>query len=260
MGLVAFSLGPLVFYWYGIIVALAILIAAVVIIWQAKQSGESAVAGIEMLIISIPVALITARLYYVLANWQHYSTSLGEIWCIWHGGMAIHGAMLGILLTLYYYTKRYNLDSWRWCDIFAIGLAVAQTFGQWGNLATQQDFGYPTQLPWGIYIDYAYRPQGYEQYDFFHPAFIYESLWSGFLFIILIVISLGQRRYHYIQSGSLFLLFLLLYSVGRIVIDGFRLDSGIAGGFRLAQVVSSSIIVLSIILLAVRNWRKQSCH
>jgi phosphatidylglycerol:prolipoprotein diacylglycerol transferase len=132
-------------------------------------------------------------------------------------------------------------------------LAIAQVVGQWGNLINQEAFGYPTNVSWGIYIDYADRPIGYEQFDFFHPVFLYASLWNLVIFIVLIGLAWYQRKTQNLQSGYIFLLNIILYAAGRLAMEGLRLDSELLGGFRLAQIMGIIDIVISLWLLNYRH-------
>jgi phosphatidylglycerol:prolipoprotein diacylglycerol transferase len=118
----------------------------------------------------IPVGIIVARLYYVISNWNLYISQPVEVLFIWHGGLSIYGALFGIILVIYGYTRYNNLPFWHWADLAAPGLAISQAVGQWGKFINQESFGYPTDATWGVYIDFAFRPDGYEQYDFFQPT------------------------------------------------------------------------------------------
>lgn len=250
---VVLTIGPLSIYGFGVITAVAVLVAIMVTIWQACIRQEASEAVVDMALYGVPASLLMARVYYVAANWQLYCDNPMEIFAIWHGGLALHGALLGFLLSVYLYAKHHKLSLWNWLDIFAPGLAIGQVIGQWGNFINQEAFGYPTDLPWGIYIDYIHRPQGYEQFDFFHPVFLYLSLWNLLIFVVLIGLAWYQCKSRRLQSGTIFLLNIILYAAGRLVVEGIRLDSEIIGGFRLAQIVSVINIIISLWLLSYRH-------
>lgn len=252
MGKVAFSIGAITFSWFGLILASAILAACIISWWHVRLRGEEPDRLLDLTLYSVPVGIITARIYYVAMNWQMYAAEPGEILQIWHGGLAIHGALIGVILTIFIYARIHNVSFWRWADIVAPGLIFGQAIGQWGNFVNQDAFGYPTDAPWGIYIDFAYRPPGYEQFDFFHPTFLYESGWGIAVFILLAAISWWTtRKPAKPVSGNLFLLYIILYSAGRMVIEGLRIDSEMIGDWRLAQVVSGVAIVCAGVLM----WR-----
>lgn len=258
MGKIAFSIGTIHFSWFGLILATAILAACAISWYQVRLRRENVDTLLDLTLYSIPIGIFSARLYYVVVNWQLYAGNPREILQLWHGGLAIHGALIGIVLTIWLYSLINRISFWRWADIVVPGLAFAQAIGQWGNFINQDAFGYPTDAAWGIYIDYIYRPPGYEQFDFFHPTFLYESGWGLAIFILLITVSrLTIRKPSTLASGSLFLLYLILYSLGRLVIEEFRLDSEMLGDWRLAQIVSAIILIWSGTLLAWRNKKRR---
>ncbi len=237
MGKIAFTIGPFMFHWYGLIIAFSVFIGMVVTIWQTRVRGKRAKHVINLVLLGVPSGIITARLYYVAANWKIYAGDWAETLYIWHGGLAIYGAIIGTILVVYLYTYLHKISFGCWLDVIAPGMAIGQAIGLWGNFINQEAFGYPTDASWGIYIDFAYRPIGYEQYDYFHPAFLYESCWNIFLFLILLAVSFVQIRYKRIQPGSIFLLYIILYSFGRFLVEGIRLDSEMIYGFRLTQII-----------------------
>ena len=254
----AFSLGIFDFSWYGIIVALAIIAAYLVNWWQSRLYNVDTDKLFDLTLYTIPVGLLSARFYYIAVNWPLYAANLDEIPRIWHGGLAIHGALIGVIVTIWVFArlqKTRGASFWRLADIVAPGLILGQAIGQWGNFINQDAFGYPTDAPWGIYIDYVYRPLGYEQFDFFHPAFLYEFIWDLLVFLFLVVLSwqLIKKKVR-TGPGMVFLAYIILYSCGRFVIEGFRLDSEMIGNFRLAQIVSAvSIVWAGLILVRCKN-------
>ncbi|WP_371371349.1 prolipoprotein diacylglyceryl transferase [Sporomusa aerivorans] len=256
MGKIAFSVGTVCFSWFGLILASSILVACIVNWYHVRRYDEKIDTLLNLTLLSIPMGIFFARVYYVAVNWNLYTDNPSEILQIWHGGLAIHGAFIGIIMTIWIYSRINKISFWRWADIVTPGLVLGQAIGQWGNFINQDAFGYPTEAPWGIYIDYWYRPPGYEQFDFFHPTFLYESGWSLLIFFIIIMTSwiIGKRKNKPV-SGGLFLLYIILYSAGRLVIEGLRLDSEMLGIWRLAQVVSTITIFLSAMIWC---WRIKS--
>lgn len=258
MGKIAFSIGPVDCYWYGLIVAVALTIACGVVSWQARFFGDESTPVIDLMLYGGPVGLILARVYFVVSNWELYRENPVESLYVWQGGLAVHGALLGFIIVLYFYTRTYGLPSWHWADLCAPGLAIGQAIGQWANFINQEAFGLPTDLPWGIYIDFAYRPVGYEQFDYFQPVFMYESAWNLLVFLILIICAYSHRKYGLLRPGSIFLLNVLLYSAGHFYFEGFRLDSEIVAGFRLGQFVSAVLVVVAAALMVHCNQRYAS--
>jgi len=256
---IAFSIGTIHFNWFGLILATAIIIAVAISWYYVHLRNENSDRLLELTLYSLPVGLVAARAYYVVVNWQLYAANPTEILQVQHGGLAIHGAIIGVILTIWAYCQVKKISFWRWADMLAPGLIFGQAIGQWGNFINQDVFGYPTDVAWGIYIDYNYRPLGYEQFDFFHPIFLYECLWDLFVFSILIIMTWLLAKYSSKSaSGSVFLLYIILYSAGRFVIEGLRLDSEMFGAWRLAQLVSVIAILVAGVLILWRNCRLPS--
>ena len=128
-------------------------------------------------------------------------------------GLGIFGAIIGGALGLIIYTRWKKLGTLRWLDIFAPGLILAQAIGRWGNFFNQELYGYPTDLPWGLYIDPAHRLAGYESFSHFHPLFLYESLWNLLGFVGLM--EVGRKLSSLLRDGDIFLLYVIYYGVGR---------------------------------------------
>ncbi|EAX46449.1 prolipoprotein diacylglyceryl transferase [Thermosinus carboxydivorans Nor1] len=251
MSRVAFSVGPLDFYWYGLIVAAALLAGLCISIWQAKLRREPAEMVIDLALLGVPIAIMAARIFYVLFNYRYYLVDPREALFLWHGGFDSYGALVGFVFAVYLYTYRLRVSFWPWLDIIAPGMAIGQAIGQWGNFINQEAFGHPTDLPWGIYIDFAYRPPGYEEFDFFHPLFLYESLWNLVVFVLLLLLSHLQKKRE-VKAGSRFLLFLFLFSLGKAVTGGMRLDDEMVGSLSLGQLISFIAAVFSLWLLVRR--------
>lgn len=244
---VAFSFGILTFHWYGLIIALAVLAGLGVTLWQARIYQEPMEPAIDLVIYGVPIVIILSRIYYVLVNYSLFLDNPLEVLYIWHGGLAIHGALLGMLLVLYFYTRLHHLSFWKWADIVAPGMVFGQALGQWGNFINQEAFGYPTSVPWAIYIDYVYRPAGYEQFDFFHPTFLYSFGWNFFVFLLLLGVVFYRFRFKKLRNGNVFLLYLCLYSLGKFCIEELRLDSEMYAGLRIAQIISAVAILISLL-------------
>lgn len=240
---IAFQLGPFPVHWYGIILATAMLVGTVLAARDAKRRGLDPDHLYNLALFMIPGAIICARIYYVIFNWHYYSANPLEIPAIWHGGLAIHGAILGGLLVGYLYARQSKLKFWLLADIVAPSLVLGQAIGRWGNYVNQEAYGTPTNLPWAMYIAGEYR----------HPTFLYESIWNLGVFLVL----LWQRKKNqHLKTGDLFLIYLVLYSSGRVWVESFRTDSLMLGPLRMAQVISLFFISLGVILLYLRHKKK----
>ncbi len=190
-------------------------------------------------------------MYYCILNYSFYLRFPTEIFAIRHGGISIHGAILGGLIGLIVFAKRRNLPIAKLCDVSAIGLALAQSIGRWGNFFNSEAFGTPTNLPWKLYIAPQYRPIPYTDVNYFHPTFLYESILDLVIFgILVLILKKNWNR----KEGNLVLIYLILYSVVRIFVETLRIDSvRDIFGVPVAIFVSICIIVVSSLILLVRK-------
>lgn len=241
-GAVAIQFGSFALYWYGIIIALAVLFGTMLATREAKQRGEDGEALLNVLVFSVLAALVGARLYYIIFNWSFYWQNPARIFAIWQGGLAIHGGIAGGFIVGFILMRIKKLPVATYLDIVAPSMILGQALGRWGNFFNQEAFGVPTDLPWKLYIDAANRPAEYAQFSYFHPTFLYESAWNFLVFVTLFWV-LRKRLAPY--PGTLFLSYLALYSLGRFFIEGLRTDSLMLGDLRVAQLVSLVLILLA---------------
>jgi phosphatidylglycerol---prolipoprotein diacylglyceryl transferase len=242
-GAIAFQIGPIVIRWYGILMALAIVVGLVIAHRRAKKEGLPAEDIISAAQWSILAGLVGARLYEVIFNWDYYGQYPWEIPAVWKGGLAIHGGLIVGPLVGAWLAWRWRLPVLRSLDIAAPSIALGQAIGRWGNFFNEEAFGRPTNLPWKLYISPPHRPPGYTQYDYFHPTFLYESLWDFAVFLLLIAVLRPRLRH---RPGALFFCYVGLYSVGRFAIEALRLDSFWLGSVRVPQLASLVGIAVAI--------------
>jgi phosphatidylglycerol:prolipoprotein diacylglycerol transferase len=188
----------------------------------------------------------------VLFNWEYYGAQPSKILAIWEGGLAIHGGLIAGTLATIVYCQVFGLSALAMADIMAPGVAIGQAIGRWGNFFNQEAFGVPTDLPWKLYIDPYHRPPHLKAFEYFHPTFLYESLWNLLVFCVL---WFGLRKRLENKPGALVLCYLGLYSVGRFFVEGLRIDSLMMGNVRAAQAVSLLLVATSIsgLLLLTRK-------
>ncbi|NLP17997.1 MAG: prolipoprotein diacylglyceryl transferase [Firmicutes bacterium] len=242
---VAFKIGNIPIRWYGLLIASAILIGIYLATREVEREGIDLDQFFNVLLAAIPGGLIGSRLFYVIFRWDYYSLHPLETVMIWEGGLAIHGAIIGGLLVGYIMTRYYGLPFVKLTDIVAPSFILGQAIGRWGNFFNQEAYGYPTDLPWAMYIAGAYR----------HPTFLYEFLWNIFIFLLL----LWLRRRKDLCTGDIFLTYIGGYSLGRFFIEGFRTDSLMFGPYRTAQLVSAATIIAVILYRFYwqpRHWPK----
>lgn len=239
---IAFRIGPIDVYWYGIIIALSIGAGFLIAKRRGREFGLDSNVFDDFLLWVLLPALVGARLWYVLFNLDYYLANPSKIIAVWEGGLAIHGAVLAAVVVTLLYTQRRKINFLRFADVVAPGLILGQAIGRWANFVNQEAYGTPTDLPWAMYIAGEYR----------HPTFLYESVWNFLLFIGLYY-YLGNRP----RSGKVFALYMVGYSIGRFFIEGLRTDSLMLGPLRVAQLVSLIMIAAGLVLFFLPDKRRK---
>lgn len=252
---VAFQLGPISIYWYGIIIASGVLIGLILANREGKRLGLPKDTFTDLLVWAVPFSLIGARTYYVIFQWDVYKHQPEKIIAIWEGGIAIHGALIGAVLTAIVFARMKGISFWKLADIAAPSVLLGQAIGRWGNFMNQEAHGGPVTREFleGLLLPDVIINQMYIDGVYYHPTFLYESLWSFIGVILLLVL----RRKAPLRRGEVFLTYIIWYSIGRFFIEDLRTDSlMLADTIRIAQVVSVAAIVFSIVLIIVRRKRK----
>jgi phosphatidylglycerol:prolipoprotein diacylglycerol transferase len=261
-GPILVKLGPLTIRWYGLLIASAVLIGVTLSQYLAKRRNVNPELLGDLSIWLVIGAIPMARLYYVLFQWSEYAQHPERIIAIWQGGIAIHGAIIGGVIATLIFAKLKRISFWQLADLVAPSLILGQAIGRWGNFFNSEAFGRPTNLPWKLYIPPVItlsngekrfpRPPEYANFDYFHPTFLYESLWDVMVFTLLITLFFrglaGKPR---LKLGTISMVYLVAYSLGRFWIEGLRTDSLMLGPLRIAQVVSLTGIVVG---LAGLGW------
>jgi phosphatidylglycerol:prolipoprotein diacylglycerol transferase len=250
-GAIAFQVGPVVVRWYGILMALAIVIGLWLGHREARKQNLPADDIISVGQWAILAGLAGARVYEVVFNWDYYGRFPSKIFAVWEGGLAMHGGLIVGPLVGIFLALRWKVPVLRGLDVAAPSMIIGQAIGRWGNFFNEEAFGAPTNLPWKLYISPPHRPPGFSRFDFFHPTFLYESLWDLAVFIVLVV---WLRKRLARQPGGLFFAYIGLYSIGRFAIESVRLDSFWVGPFRVAQLASVAGVAVAIIGL---SWTKK---
>ncbi len=246
------QVGPLVFRWYGLILAAAILVSYFVSRKNAWRFGISPEVVDDFAFWLTLVGIAGARIYYVVFNLGYFSQDWSEAYKIWHGGLSIYGAVLSGLLFTYFYTRRKAFGFWQMSDLIVLGLPLGQAIGRLGNFVNQEAFGTPTSLPWKMFIEPIHRPAEFRSADYFHPAFLYESIADLIIFVVL------YRLVGKFKSGTVTLVYLLLYSFFRFFIEAIRVDSFIIEGFRVDQIVAFVVFLVAGIVVLAKHRRIDS--
>lgn len=229
MNRVAFRIFGIDIMWYGIIMAVAMVTAVLLVLRNAKKTGIKEDDMLDLALIALPCGVVGARLYYVLFNFSLYQEDLLSIFNTRLGGMAIHGGLIGGFIGGLIVALRKKLNLIKTADIIAPSVILGQAIGRWGNFINQEAHGGPTDLPWGIMVD------GVKV----HPTFLYESLWNLFIFAVLMTVF-RKKKY----DGQMASIYLIGYSLGRFFIEGLRTDSLMFGSFRVAQLISLMMIAV----------------
>ena len=227
--------------WYSVLIASGILIDYIIAKKYFKKRGWKTEELDEALLFGVVLGIIFARAYYVIFQWDYFKNHPSEIYKTWHGGIAIHGGILGAILAVWLYTrKKRSFNFFEGLDVASWLFPLAQGIGRWGNFFNHEAYGTPTNLPWKMFVPLAYRMPGYENYSYFHPTFLYESVWDISSFVLL---SFYVKNC-YKKPGEITALYLVLYSLGRIMVEGLRLDSLYLGHIRVAQLFSAIAMVI----------------
>ncbi|HEY7436993.1 MAG TPA: prolipoprotein diacylglyceryl transferase [Methylomirabilota bacterium] len=241
-GAIAFELGPLQVRWYGILMATAILVGFWLAHRRAIQDGLPADDIIRAAQWGVVAGLVGARLYEVLFNWDYYGQVPWKIIAVWEGGLAMHGGLLVGPLVGALLAWKWGVPVLRALDVIAPSMILGQAIGRWGNFFNEEAFGRPTDLPWKLYISPPHRPPEFRQVDFFHPTFLYESLWNLLVFVVLVRWVRPRVGRH---PGAVFFAYIGLYSMGRFFIEVLRLDSFWIGSFRVGQLASGAGVLVA---------------
>ncbi|HWQ80514.1 MAG TPA: prolipoprotein diacylglyceryl transferase [Anaerovoracaceae bacterium] len=238
---VAFTILGIDIMWYGIIIAAAMVLAVIIIYKRAPIHEIASEKSLDFILITVPMGVIGARLYYVLFNWDFYAGDIYKIINIRNGGLAIHGGLILGFLTAVLLCRLWNIRPLNLLDLTVPAIALAQSIGRWGNYFNQEAHGGPTDLPWAINVGG----------QMVHPTFLYESIWCFLLFLFLLFVD-SNRKF----EGQTFLLYGMLYSFERFFVEWLRTDSLMLGPLKQAQVLSAGVFV--IFLIAYINLRRKS--
>ncbi|MFA5029732.1 MAG: prolipoprotein diacylglyceryl transferase [Patescibacteria group bacterium] len=247
---IIFQFGPLSFRWYGLIIVLGLLLGILVAGSLAKRRGLKFELALDLGLWLAVGGILGARLYQVFVlDWSYYSHNLPEIFKIWQGGLAIHGAIIGGIIVVIFWSRKKKISFWQVVDLAAPALALGQAIGRWGNYFNQELFGRPTNLPWGIPIEPKNRPEIFLSNRYFQPAFLYESVLDFVLFLILFLLA----RKNNCRPGSLLAIYFIGYGLIRFFMEFIRIDeTALWWGIRLPQIISVLLIIAGVGILKVK--------
>ena len=250
---VAFNLGNLSVKWYGIIMALAIILAVSMAIIEGRKRQIESDDFVDLLLWAVPLGYVGARIYYVIFEWQYYAQHPDQIIAIWNGGIAIYGGLLAGLVVLLIFCYKKMLPPFLMLDIITPGVMAAQILGRWGNFINQEAHGGPTTLGFlqSLHLPNFIISQMKINGVYYQPTFLYESFFN---LIGLILILVLRHKKHLFKQGEIFMLYLAWYSVVRFFVEGMRTDSlYLWGSIRVSQLLSLILLVIVIGLFIYRR-------
>ena len=271
------NIGPIYIRWYGFLISFALFFGLFLSKKLAKSRGINPEYINKLLPSLVFSSIVGARIYYVIFEYRLFSGNnfftsiyflnlkikLPSFLAIWEGGIAIHGALIGGFISLLIFCKSNKLHFKTILDLIIPSLILGQSVGRWGNFFNNEAFGLPTNYPWKLFIPIQNRPMEFANYEFFHPTFLYESLWNLIIFFILIYIFKRQTKINSVKPGLISCIYLITYSFGRFWIEGLRTDPLCLGGYppfcegglRIAQFVSIFLFSSGLIWLYNLNFK-----
>jgi len=247
---VLFHLGPVTVRYYGLMIALGALAAIACATAMASRRGLDDQKLVNCALSSFIGAIVGARLYYVALSWSNYANNLADIAATWHGGMSLHGGIIGAFIGCLIYCKVTKTKFWPFCDVITTSVPLAQSIGRWGNFFNSEAFGKPVgdDFPLKLFIPPDRRPLQFHTFNYFHPTFLYEAVWDLGLFLLLyFVLANSLKRY----DGMAFFAYISIYSIGRLLIEPIRSDSIMAGTIPFPIIASAVGLAIGIVGAAV---------
>ena len=241
------QIGPIMIYYYGLIIAVGLILA---VLYGCKRSSRFGIKEddlVDGVLWVTPFAILCARAYYCIFSWQRYVENPIEVLYIWEGGLAIYGGVLGALLGVAVFCRVKKIKVAAMLDLVLIGFLIGQSIGRWGNFFNREAFGAETE----VFIRMGLLNSFSGKVTYFHPTFLYESLWNAAGFVILHFIS-KHRKY----DGQMALCYAAWYGLGRSFIEGLRTDSLYWGPFRVSQLLAAVSCFGAVIALLILSFRK----
>ncbi len=236
--------------WYGVIIAVGMVLGVILAIYRARKQGLKDDLIFDFILLALPIAIVCARGYYVVFEWNSYSGDILTIFKIWKGGLAIYGGVIGGLVTAILFCHHHKFPLFRFLDLVVPSLVLGQAIGRWGNFVNQEAFGNLVTdsslqfFPYAVYIDVLG--------EWHQATFFYESMWNLCLLTTMLIVSRKNPK-----AGTLTCMYFVIYGLGRFLIEGLRTDSlYLMPGVRVSQVLSGCLILLGVLLVGIIRRRK----
>lgn len=252
---IAFELFGLEVRWYGILIAVGVILGLTLAWYNCKRLDLDFDMLTDGFLWAFPFAIIGARAYYVIFQFNDYKDNLADVFNIRQGGLAIHGGLIGALIVILIFAKVKKINLAKYMDVAAPSIILAQAIGRWGNFMNSEAHGGPVTKEFISHFPKFIQDGMCIKGVYYHPTFLYESLWNLVVFIILLVILYKKTSK---QDGFVVCSYISLYSLGRVFIEGLRTDSLMFHGFRVAQIVSVIGIVSGIMIMLILKIRREN--
>jgi len=243
-----FWLGPIKIYYYSLCMLLAVWAGYWLLLSQAKSLKLSSTVLTDFVMAALVSGAVGARLGYIIQNWTYYRAFPGDILKLSSGGLSIHGALFLGLLVLYILTRKHKLAFLAVTDAFALPVLLGQIIGRFGNYFNQELYGYPTNLPWKIFIDDIHRIPAYQNVTYYHPTFLYEIILNGLGLLFIWRWQNGHKK-----TGQLTGLYLIVLGLSRFITEIWRISDRLAFHLSLAQYVSVVLVLIGATLYFKRD-------
>ena len=240
------TLGPVTIHYYGLIIAVGLMLAVMYACKRSKEFGLKEDDILDGVLWVTPFAIVCARIYYCAFSWEEYAANPISVLYIWNGGIAIYGGVLGAVVGVAVFCRIKKIRFSTVLDLVLLGFLIGQFIGRWGNFMNREAFGAATDslFRMGLYN----RVTG--EWEYYHPTFLYESLWNLTGFVLLHFLS-KKRKY----DGQVALGYAAWYGLGRCMIEGLRLDSLYWGPFRVSQWLAGFSCLTAVIVLLWQQFR-----
>lgn len=242
------QIGSFSIHYYGLIIAIGLALAVIYGLRRRKTFGLTEDHILDGALLIVPFAIICARLYYCAFSWDSFKDDPISMLYIWNGGLAIYGGVIGAALGIIVYCKVRKISLGATLDLVALGFLIGQAIGRWGNFMNREAFGAPVSENYFLAMGLFNRHLG--EYQYFHPTFLYESLWNVVGFVALHFLS-KKRQY----DGQIALGYVAWYGLGRAIVEGLRTDSLWWGPFRVSQLLAAVSCIVAVAVLLVQAFR-----
>lgn len=248
----AFYIGDFPIAYYGVIILIGVIAGSKVAFWEAKKTGQNEEMYVDFVFFAVLFALIGARIYYVIFDWDRYKDNLLQVFNFRAGGLAIYGGIIGAVITLLVFAKKRKVSPWLMMDTGVLGLITGQIIGRWGNFVNREAFGGYTDglfamqiqksevYPWDITEEIAEHILWIDGVEYIqvHPTFLYESLWN--LGVLIFLLAFRRKKKF---TGEVFCWYLIGYGIGRFWIEGLRTDQLLIGSLPVSQLLSAVLVI-----------------